>query len=281
MLSLPTFLYFLQKHELYYHYQDSFLETLSLHAQSSVSQILTALQNINPVIVAQTHALMLKSVDPFPNSEIHRVRYGESIYPEEFKHLIDPPLVFSYLGQPVWQRNKISVVGSRHPSQKSLWWFSKELKSIIRGSDLVSVSGGAIGVDQLVHQASIDLKAPTVVVLPSGLSSIYPKSMAEMAKMVVRYGGCLLSEFPDRQAVMKHHFSYRNRLIAAFGKVCVIAEAREKSGTLITAHRALEMGKDLFVVPGHPLDESFRGSLNLLKLGAHILTEAQDLEYWL
>lgn len=281
MRALYSFLYFLQKQDIYFQFQDPILNVLSTSLGSTPAEIVAAIQNISPQLAGKTHAMMMTSPDPFPSLETHRIRYGDELYPEEFKHLIDPPLVFSYMGAPVWTRSKISVVGSRQPSQKSLWWISKELKNIIQRSELVLVSGGAIGVDQLGHQASVDLKRPTIVVLPSGLSTIYPKSMAQMSDLILRYGGCLISEFPDQQVVMKHHFSYRNRLIAALGKVCVIAEAREKSGTLMTAHRALEMGKDVFVVPGHPLDDSFKGSLNLLKLGAHILTEAQDIEYWI
>lgn len=102
-----------------------------------------------------------------------------------------------------------------------------------------------------------------------------------MSRKIIETGGCLLSEFSDDLNVRKHHFSFRNRLIASLGKVSIVVEAREKSGTLITAHRALEMGRDIFVVPGHPLDDSFRGSLQLLKLGAHLLTESDDLSFWL
>lgn len=145
----------------------------------------------------------------------------------------------------------------------------------------VSVSGGAIGVDQITHQTSVDLKLPTIAILPSGLKQLYPQRFSHYVDAIIKNKGCVLSEFPDGQIVFKHHFSFRNRLIAALGKVSVIVEAREKSGTLITAHRALEMGKDVFVVPGHPLDDNFKGSLSLLKLGAHILTEAHDINYWL
>lgn len=236
---------------------------------------------LNPLMALSALVKMQTEPSPFVDPTIQRLRYGELDYPEEFKLLVDPPLVFSYIGEAVWKQNKIAIVGSRRPSQKTLWWLRKELREMLDSHQLVSVSGGAIGVDQLVHQASVDLKMPTIAILPSGIGNLYPKSFTPLVKNILSHGGCLLSEFEDQLGVYRHHFSYRNRLIAALGKVTVIVEAREKSGTLITAHRALEMGKDLFVVPGHPLDESFLGSLQVLKMGAHMLTSADDLNYWL
>ncbi len=231
------------------------------------------------MLLEKTLEKMASQPSPFVSPSVQRIKYGDLSYPFEFTQLQDPPLVISVRGAPIWNVQKLAIVGSRRPSQKSLWWLSMELKSILSKNEVVSVSGGAIGVDQLIHRASIELKRPTIAILPSGLSDIYPKSFQAASEDVVKFGGCLISEFADLQSVRTYHFSHRNRLIAALGKVSIIVEAREKSGSLITAHRALELGKDVLVVPGHPLDDSFRGSLQLLKMGAHIISHADDLEY--
>lgn len=280
MPSIYAFLFFLQKQNLYFQFQDSVLEILTLNSDLTYDQLVRRIKSLNSQLASDTIEALESGPYPFTDTSFFRIKFGDSDYPKEFYCLSDPPLVFSFLGEKVWLKEKIAIVGSRLPSQKSLWWLSKELNKVLIRDRLVSVSGGALGVDQLVHQASIDLKLPTIAILPSGLKNIYPKSFASMVPVVLKNGGCLISEFADTQVVMKYHFSYRNRLIAALGKLVVIVEAREKSGSLITAHRALEMGKDIFVIPGHPLDENFRGSLQLLKMGAHIITEAIDLDYW-
>ncbi len=281
MSPIYPFLFFLSQQTKYFRLQDSILEILSHFPLNHYDDILTALKELDAEIVFTTLEAMKNEKPPFFKADLKRLRYGEPSYPAEFMQILDPPLVFSFLGEPVWMQDKIAVVGSRQPSQKTLWWLRKELGSVLSQYGLASVSGGAIGVDQLAHQASIDLKMPTIAVLPSGLGDLYPKSFQPMSQDILKNGGCLISEFSDDLAVRKHHFSYRNRLIAALGKISVVVEAREKSGTLITAHRALEMGRDVFVVPGHPLDDSFRGSLQLLKLGGHLLTESNDLSFWL
>lgn len=281
MSPIYPFLFFLSKQDLYFRHQDSILEILSRHPDNTYEAIVKDIEVLSGELVFKTLEMLQTEPSPFVELRLKRLRYGEANYPVEFTQLVDPPIVFSFLGEPIWVREKIAIVGSRQPSQKTLWWLRKELGSVLSQYGLVSVSGGAIGVDQLAHQASIDLKMPTIAVLPSGIGNLYPKSFQSMSQNILKHGGCLISEFSDDLAVRKHHFSYRNRLIASLGKVSVVVEAREKSGTLITAHRALEMGKDIFVVPGHPLDDSFRGSLQLLKLGAHLMTDSDDLSYWL
>ncbi|MBL7545839.1 MAG: DNA-protecting protein DprA [Bdellovibrionaceae bacterium] len=281
MISLYDFLFFLQKQSFYFRRQDQILTLLTQLTMADPKKILDEIQKIDPDLYQQTCSEVQRNAQFETRSSVNRVRYGEPDYPIEFTFLIDPPLVFSYIGTPVWKREKIAVVGSRQPSQKSIWWLRRELSSLLSLSEFVTVSGGAIGVDQWVHQASVDLKLPTIAILPSGLNQLYPHSFVPLVEPILATGGCVLSEFADDQTVKKHHFCHRNRLIAGLGKVSLIVEAREKSGTLITAHRALEMGKDVFVVPGHPLDDSFKGSLSLLKLGAHIMTAADDVHYWL
>lgn len=207
----------------------------------------------------------------------HYSVYGEPNYPKEFYGLIDPPLIFSYVGEPCWVgTQKLTVVGSRSPTEKSLHWLSLELSKIVKESDWITVSGGAIGVDQWVHQLSIFSKKKTIAILPSGLNAMYPSTMKKLSLEIINWGGCVMSEFYPFEEVRKYHFKFRNRLIAALNQKCLVIEAKEKSGSLITGHFAIEMGKELYVLPGHPLDLNFKGSNELIKYGAMIFTSHQD-----
>ncbi len=120
----------------------------------------------------------------------------------------------------------------------------------------------------------------TVVVVPSGLGCLYPDTLKEWITPVLNQGGCFLSEYAFEQKMHKHLFHHRNRLIAALGKATLLVEARKRSGTLITAHQAIQLGRPLWVVPGHPHDPHFSGSLDLLSEGAVMIRDAQDLSMY-
>lgn len=204
--------------------------------------------------------------------------YGEDIYPQEFYLMDAPPVYFMYLGSTAWLSMKnLAVVGSREPSLLTQKWLQRELSYCLEQIPLTIVSGGARGVDQMAHSIAIRKNLPTVVVVPSGLGSLYPSSLHEWVDIVRDRGGCIISEYDYDQKMIKYHFHDRNRLIAALSQVVLIAEAREKSGTMITAHHAAHLNRPVLVIPSHPLDPQFAGSLNLLAEGATLLRDAQEL----
>jgi DNA processing protein len=209
----------------------------------------------------------------------HRfVAFGEELYPQGFYLMPDPPLVLSYRGEPAWHgRASLAVVGSREAREESLIWMEKELSVFLRDHPVPIVSGGARGVDQKAHALAIRCDLPTIVVLPSGLGQLYPASLREWQAPVLKAGGCFLSEYPHEQPMRKFFFHHRNRLIAALGTAALIVEARQRSGTLLTAQQAAQWGRPVWVVPGHPQDTHFSGSLNLLSEGATLVRDAQDL----
>ena len=206
------------------------------------------------------------------------VCYGESDYPPRCYRMADPPLCLSYVGAPCWQgRASIAIVGSREPSSESLLWMEQELSSFLTKARPLVVSGGARGVDQKAHALALRKLCATAVVLPSGLGEIYPDSLKEWVRPIIDQGGCLISEYDYQQKMHKHLFHHRNRLIAALGSVTLLVEARRRSGTLITAHQAAQLGRPVWVVPGHPQDPHFQGSLDLLFEGAQMARDAEDL----
>lgn len=204
--------------------------------------------------------------------------YGEPDYPKEFYLLNDPPLILSYQGLPVWKnRNMLSVVGSRHPSPKSLDWMDQHLAPLVR-EGLCLVSGAARGIDQRAHLISIRNKTPTVAFLPAGLDQIYPKEFSVWRDKITDHGGALVSEYSPFQSMRKHHFLERNRMIARLGRCLLVVEARAQSGSSMTARLAIENSQSVCVLPAFPNDQNFRGSVDLLFTGAFPIRDAIDLK---
>lgn len=204
--------------------------------------------------------------------------YGEALFPKLAYWMADPPLTLSYLGEACWQKyDAIAVVGSREPCFESVQWLEKELAPFCEETNACVVSGGARGIDQKAHAVSLRKGLPTVVVLPSGLGNLYPDSLKDWRDPVLSAGGSFISEYSFGQRMHKHLFHHRNRLIAALGRSTLLVEARRRSGTLITAQQALQLGRPVWVVPGHPSDPHFSGSIDLLVEGAQVVRDAQDL----
>jgi DNA processing protein len=143
--------------------------------------------------------------------------------------------------------------------------------------DKVIVSGGARGIDFEAHMGCLRAKGQTIAFLPGGLQSPYPRSHHFLFKQILEQEGLLVSEFISTDQVRKENFYQRNRLIAGVSEGVVIVEAALKSGTWMTAHKAMSENRDLFIVPGSPLLESYEGSMQLIREGASVMTCAKDL----
>ncbi len=219
------------------------------------------------------------------NLERYDINYSypqRSNYPVEFLKMKEPPLFFEYRGAPLWNRiNFLSVVGSRNIHSVTEQWLKQHLTDFIRSENVGVVSGGATGVDQLAHLIAIKNKVPTVFILPSGLLHLYPKSLLQIKNMGPNENVCFISEFEINQQLHKSHFYFRNRLIAALGKLTFVAQASLKSGSLLTVHHCLEMGKPVLTIPAHPEMNDFDGNLKLLFDGAYSIRNFEDLlDYW-
>ena len=199
-------------------------------------------------------------------------------YPSRLLKGMDPPLCLTVAGSlDVLHEPAVSVVGSREATVESLLWMEQELGEFLSKTKTVLVSGGARGVDQKAHSLALRNSCPTIAFLPSGLDCLYPPDLADWVTAIVDGGGALVSEYPNSLRMARQNFHQRNRLIAAQGLSTLIVEARPRSGTLITATRAAEIGRSLWVVPGHPQKTSHGGNLQLLAEGATMVRHAEDL----
>lgn len=168
----------------------------------------------------------------------------------------------------------VAVVGARNASVAG----RKIAAMIAEGlgeADFVVVSGLARGIDSAAHEAA--LRTGTIAVFAGGLDRVYPPENDRLFQRIIEAGGCAVSEMQLGLEPRARDFPRRNRIIAGLTLGTVVAEAAERSGSLITARLALEQNRELMAVPGSPLDPRAAGSNRLLKQGAHLVTEAADI----
>ena len=197
-------------------------------------------------------------------------------YPERLSRLPDAAPLLFVLGDPsALQRRSVAVVGPRAPTRSGLN-VAETLAGDLARLGLVVVSGLARGIDAAAHRAAIAAGGLTVAVQGCGPDRVYPASHRALAAEIVA-AGAVLSEFPPGTPPLKHNFPLRNRLISGLAGVVVVVEARERSGSLVTARLALDQGVDVLVVPG-PIDApNHRGSNRLLRAGAGVCLDADDV----
>ncbi|MBW2213766.1 MAG: DNA-protecting protein DprA [Deltaproteobacteria bacterium] len=198
-----------------------------------------------------------------------------SDYPVGLRDLSDAPERFRIVGELPDLRRAVSIVGTRRADDEALdFAYSVAREAVLNG--LVVVSGGAIGVDRAAHEGAIDGGGRTVVVLPTGLDSPYPRANHHLFERAVE-AGCLLTEVEDGAAAQPGRFLTRNRLIAALGRSTVVVQAPARSGALSTASAAKRLSRPVFAVPASPWDPRGSGNLRLLRNGARICTGPADV----
>jgi DNA processing protein len=202
------------------------------------------------------------------------IAVGEPDYPQRLAMIDDPPPLISVRGNTaVLAVPMVAVVGARNASAAGVR-FAERLAHAFGGAGFVVVSGLARGIDAGAHRAS--LASGTLAVLAGGHAHIYPPEHVALAEAILAQGA-LVSEMPLSWEPRGHDFPRRNRLISGLAVGVVIIEAAKRSGSLITARCALEQGREVFAVPGSPLDPRAEGSNQLIKDGATLVTEAADV----
>ena len=211
----------------------------------------------------------------------HLVPRFSKFYPAGFEDLGEgqPPLLW-VLGDPALLSNPsmISIVGSRNTSQYGRA-VASDLGVVAADNGIVTVSGGAFGIDAFVHQATVSAGGQTIAAMAGGIGRLYPPSNRSLLESVAKTGA-VFSEMPPNVAPAKWRFLMRNRLIAAMGRATVVVQAGLKSGSMNTANRALELGRRVAVVPGQLNSAYSIGCHNFLneKLGlVELITDPKNL----
>ena len=198
----------------------------------------------------------------------------EADYPRGLKALEAPPPVLSVLGHPhLLGKEMIAIVGARNASALARK-FADILARELGFAGIVIVSGLARGIDAAAHEAA--LAVGTVAVVAGGVDMIYPPENDRLYA-AIKNQGVILSEMRLGETPQARHFPRRNRIISGLSRGVVVVEAAEKSGSLITAQYALEQGREIFAVPGSPLDPRARGANRLIRDGATLTESAEDI----
>ena len=198
----------------------------------------------------------------------------EPDYPALLRHIDSRPPVLAVAGDPALpDRPCVAIVGSRNASAAGLR-FARTLAGDLAGGGCVVVSGLARGIDTAAHTAALD--GGTAAVIAGGIDIVYPPENGDL-QCEIADRGVLLTEMPPGVHPQARHFPRRNRLISGLSLGVVVIEAAERSGSLITARNALEQNRDVFAVPGSPLDPRAAGTNRLIRDGAALIRSADDV----
>ena len=170
----------------------------------------------------------------------------------------------------------VAIVGTRKPTA-----YGKEvtyqLAYELAQHGIVIVSGLALGIDGIAHRACLDAGGTTIAVLGNGLDTIYPAAHRGLAAEIIEKGGAIISEYSPEVLPRDFQFLARNRIVSGLSDAVIVTEASTRSGTMATVARALEQGREVFVVPGNITSPMSAGCNELLKQGAHPVTRGEDI----
>jgi DNA processing protein len=201
---------------------------------------------------------------------------GDAQYPAALLQTADPPLLLYVQGRvALLAARSLAIVGTRHPSPQGLQ-NAHAFAAHFSQQGWVVASGLAQGIDGAAHLGALEGAAGTVAVLGTGLDVIYPRSHQNLAEGIAAHGA-LVSEFAPGTPALPLHFPQRNRIIAGLTQGTLVVEAALKSGSLITARMALEAGREVFAVPGSIHAPQSKGCHALIKQGAKLVENAQDV----
>ncbi len=202
------------------------------------------------------------------------IAYGSENYPCRLAEISDPPPFLWTIGDTEqFARDTIAIVGARNASSLGTR-MARRLAAELGEAGYAVVSGLARGVDTSAHLAAIE--TGTIAVMAGGVDVVYPAENAVLFQEI-QEKGLRISEMPMNLAPQARHFPRRNRIISGLANAVIVVEAAAKSGSLITARTALDQGRDVLAVPGHPFDARAAGSNMLLRDGATLVRSAKDV----
>lgn len=202
------------------------------------------------------------------------LRCDDPAYPPALRQIEGAPPVLWLRGDPSWlSRDLIAVIGARNASSLGLR-MARGMAAGLGEAGLAVVAGLARGIDAAAHDAA--LPTGTIAVMAGGVDVIYPAENAVLAAQIAERG-VLLSEQPPGTEPAARHFPTRNRIVSGLSQAVVVIEAAQRSGTLITARNALDQGREVMAVPGHPMDARAAGCNALIRDGAALVRSAADV----
>ena len=218
-----------------------------------------------------------KGYEALYRENIRFIIQKEAAYPNRLRKIYDAPYGIFQKGQPYEEKElSIAIVGSRYPTTYG-FEISKKFAKELAQQGVQIVSGLARGVDGTVHREIIDKKGQAVGVLGCGIDLIYPKENFQLFYDMYA-NQTVISEYPPGSEPLKWHFPERNRIISGLSDGILVTEARARSGSLITADCGLDQNKEVFAVPGMITDKHCQGCHGLIKQGAKLVENVDDIE---
>ncbi|EKD41180.1 MAG: hypothetical protein ACD_73C00812G0003 [uncultured bacterium] len=221
-------------------------------------------------------------IKKFLESGVSFITYQNDVFPQRLKQIPSfPPFLFTWGDVDLLNKDKmIALVGTRSPTHYGAN-MAKQLTSDLVDQHFVIVSGFALGIDIICHQACFERGGKTIAVLAHGLDTMAPASHKKYIKPLLDAGGLFVTEFLPGQQPFPGNFPRRNRIISGLSKGVVVIEAKERSGALITSRYAVEQNRDVFAVPGDAHSEFSRGPHRLIQSGAKLIMSTHDiLDEW-
>ena len=200
-------------------------------------------------------------------------------FPKYLKEIHKPPEKIHYIGK--WVEDDeicVTIIGSRHPTPYGIQ-ICKDIIDGLKDTGVTIVSGLAIGIDTVAHERAIFNGIKTVAIPGSGIHPdvIYPRRNGLLAQNILKAGGCIASQFNINDRALPWMFPVRNQVMAGLSRLTIVIEAKEKSGSLITAYSAINSNREVGAVPGPVGGEMSSGTNSILKRGAHLITCADDV----
>lgn len=209
--------------------------------------------------------------------KINRILPDDEPYLQIIDTIAHKPKALYVIGKlPTSRRPTVAIVGTRKPTAYGRE-VAHQLAFDLAQKGIIIMSGLALGIDSIAHRGALEADGTTLAVLGNGLGSIYPATNRDLAKTILEKGGALISEYEPEVLARDFQFLERNRIVSGLSDAIIIVEAAQRSGTLSTAARALEQGREVFVVPGNITSPLSAGCNALLKQGATPITCANDV----
>ena len=245
---------------------------------------LTQLQTLNEenikAILNKKYRLNLEKYQEYmQKNNIKTITIFDREYPKRLRNIYDKPVILFAKGNlELFNKKTIAMVGCRKCSTygKNI---AKKLAYDFASNNVCIVSGLAVGIDKYSHIGALEAGGSTIAVIGNGLDNIYPYENKDLADRILKNNNLIISEYIIGTKPNKINFPARNRIISGLSDGVVVVEAREKSGSLITADFALEQGKDVFAVPGNIDTANSEGTNNLIKMGAYLITGYEDVKW--
>lgn len=216
-------------------------------------------------------------VEYINENNIKMVTIFDEEYPEKLKNIYDTPVVLYAKGNiELLKEDGIAIVGCRDCSVYGQN-VARKLAYNLAKQDKCIISGLAKGIDKYSHIGALEARGKTIAVIGNGLDKIYPVENKELHELIIKNNGLIITEYIIETKPEKTNFPARNRIVSGLSDGIVVVEAKERSGSLITADFGLEQGKEIFAVPGNVNSINSVGTNELIKQGANIVTDFRDV----